>query len=65
MNQESNRKTGKKTASSRREFLKHTGTAAAGAALTSAISSRSYAAENNTINLDDMTLSALRILAAS
>jgi predicted dehydrogenase len=51
MNQESNRKTGKKTASSRREFLKHTGTAAAGAAFTSAISSRSYAAENNTINL--------------
>jgi len=36
---------------SRREFLQRTGTAAAGAALTGAVTARSYAAENNTIKL--------------
>ena len=37
--------------SSRREFLKHTGGALAGAALTGAIAARAYAAEENTINV--------------
>lgn len=35
----------------RRDFLKNSGTAVAGAALTSAIATRSYAAENNTIKV--------------
>jgi predicted dehydrogenase len=39
------------TASSRRGFLKTSGTAVAGAALVSALTARSYAAENNTIKV--------------
>jgi len=39
------------TSTSRREFLKHTGGALAGAALLQAISVRSYAAEDNTIKI--------------
>ena len=35
----------------RREFLKTSGKAVAGAALTSAIAARSYAAENNTVKI--------------
>jgi len=41
----------RKESSSRREFLKHTGGALAGAALTGAIAARAYAAEENTINV--------------
>jgi predicted dehydrogenase len=40
-----------KIVASRREFLKRTGAAAAGAALASAITVRGYAAENNTIKI--------------
>jgi predicted dehydrogenase len=48
MNAESKRAKG---LASRREFLTRTGAAAAGAALASAITARSYAAENNTIKI--------------
>ncbi len=40
-----------KPSSSRREFLKQSGTALAGTALASAIAARSYAGEDNTINI--------------
>jgi len=40
-----------KSLASRREFLRRTGTVAAGAALAGAITARSYAAENNTIKI--------------
>ena len=36
---------------SRREFLKRSGTALSGAALASALAARSYAGEDNTINV--------------
>lgn len=45
------RPTSSPTAGTRREFIKHSAQAVAGAALTSAIATRAYAAENNTLKL--------------
>ena len=51
MNAQNAHKTNSGTSDSRRTFLKTTGTAIAGTLVSSAIASRAYAAENNTIRL--------------